>query len=189
MLYYVGTPHVPSNEEQKMAWLRKGAELGHVRSQATLGSVYYLHANLIDAEKWLALAAAEGDSQAKIDLENVARSREFDRQAAEAFAKLKPENLDASILADPKNPSLYEKRAVTRLLAGKDDLALQDAEKVIELRPDDDDGYGLRFFALTFLGRDAEAQKAKEAFVAKFSPKKAAQLDQGLAELKKARGK
>eukprot|EP00695_Tsukubamonas_globosa_P002701 TRINITY_DN3899_c0_g1_i1.p1 TRINITY_DN3899_c0_g1~~TRINITY_DN3899_c0_g1_i1.p1 ORF type:complete len:139 (+),score=15.29 TRINITY_DN3899_c0_g1_i1:118-534(+) len=65
---------------------------------------------------------------------------------------------------DPTNPALYSNRSVAFLKAKKDQKALEDAEKAIELKPTWAKGYYRKASALYSLGRHWQALSAiKEA--------------------------
>lgn len=163
-------------------------------AQLRLGNGYFTgwlgRANLVYAAFWLGKAAAHGNAEAKTALAAVERQKAFDAQARKFAAQPADppaaDELSAAIQKDPANPRLYRKRSAAYLFAGIDEKALADADKVVELNPNDDDGHFLRYFALVFLGRAEEAAAAKARGLA-LKPSKAGKLDQELEELKKHR--
>lgn len=63
---------------------------------------------------------------------------------------------------DGSNHVLYSNRSAAYAKANKYDLALQDAEKTVQLKPDWGKGYSRQGAALAFLGRVDDAIAAYE---------------------------
>lgn len=76
---------------------------------------------------------------------------------------------------------LYSNRSAAYAKANKYDLALQDAEKTLQLKPDWGKGYSRQGAALAYLGRTDEAIAAYEKGL-KIDPNNA-QLRESLAEV------
>eukprot|EP00949_MAST-11_sp_MAST-11-sp1_P002968 g2968.t1 len=89
-----------------------------------------------------------------------------------------------AIKKDPTQHVFYSNRSAAYLSKGDKELALADAEKCIELKPDWPKGYGRKGTALHRLGQFREAIKAYEDGL-KVAPEDAA-LKRGLQDLKNA---
>lgn len=77
---------------------------------------------------------------------------------------------------------MYSNRSAAYAKSGKYELALADAEKTIQLKPDWGKGYSRKGSALAFLGRAEEAIKAYEEGL-KYDPNNV-QLKEGIEEVK-----
>lgn len=104
-------------------------------------------------------------------------------------AALSAGNLDEAIrlyteavTADPENHVLYSNRSAAFAKAGKYSDAFRDAVKTVEIKPDWGKGYSRKGAALSYLGRDIEAQKAYEEGLT-HDPNNE-QLKEGLKEVK-----
>lgn len=87
-----------------------------------------------------------------------------------------------AINLDNTNHVLYSNRSAAYAKANKYDLALKDAEKTVEIKPDWAKGYSRKGSALAYLGRLDESIKAYEDGL-KFDPNNK-QLQDGLSEVK-----
>lgn len=67
-----------------------------------------------------------------------------------------------ALALDSRNHVLYSNRSAAYAKAGKYMEALKDADKTVELKPDWSKGHSRRGAALSYLGRDLEAEKAYE---------------------------
>ena len=86
-----------------------------------------------------------------------------------------------ALALDSSNHVLFSNRSAAYAKAGKYMEALKDAEKTVELKPDWIKGYSRRGAALSYLGRDIEAEKAYEEGL-KYEPNNE-QLKEGLREV------
>lgn len=69
-LRYFRGDGVPQNSYKALEWMRTSAEGGDVKAQAALGRLYSsgleeMGSDLREAEKWLSMAAANGDSESR----------------------------------------------------------------------------------------------------------------------------
>ncbi|KAM9987449.1 hypothetical protein ACTFIZ_005181 [Dictyostelium cf. discoideum] len=99
--------------------------------------------------------------------ENAQKATEFKNQGNAAFSS-KDYNtavkcFDQAIELDPSNHILYSNRSASLLALDKNEDALTDAKKAIELKPDWSKGYLRETNALYKLGRFPEAEKSAEA--------------------------
>lgn len=88
MRLFRGEDGIPRDSYQALQWMRKAGERGDVKAQLALGQLYMtgleeMGVDLREAEKWLSLAAGQGDAEAEELLEEVrpalADQREFDK--------------------------------------------------------------------------------------------------------------
>ncbi|XP_044731476.1 stress-induced-phosphoprotein 1 [Chrysoperla carnea] len=92
-----------------------------------------------------------------------------------------------AINLDSSNHVLYSNRSAAYAKAGKYELALADAEKTVELKPDWAKGYSRKGSVLAYLGRHSEAVAAYETGL-KYDPNNV-QLKDGLSEVKQQQAK
>lgn len=74
-LYYRGMPGVPKDQNLSVQWLKKGAEAGNRTAQLSLGISYLqgsgVAKNVREAERWLQLAADQGEIGAMLCLADI----------------------------------------------------------------------------------------------------------------------
>lgn len=87
-----------------------------------------------------------------------------------------------AINLDSANHVLYSNRSAAYAKAGKYELALGDAEKTVEIKPDWSKGYSRKGSALAYLGRYDDAIAAYGEGL-KFDPGNA-QLQEGLSDVR-----
>lgn len=90
-----------------------------------------------------------------------------------------------AINLDANNHVLFSNRSAAYAKAGKYELALQDAEKTVQIKPDWSKGYSRKGSVLSYLGRHSDAITAYEEGL-KLDPSNA-QLQEGLAEVRAQR--
>ncbi|EAL61181.1 tetratricopeptide-like helical domain-containing protein [Dictyostelium discoideum AX4] len=99
--------------------------------------------------------------------ENAQKATEFKNQGNAAFSSKDYNSavkcFDQAIELDPSNHILYSNRSASLLALDKNEDALTDAKKAIELKPDWSKGYLRETNALYKLGRFEEAEKSAEA--------------------------
>lgn len=195
------TKFIKGDRKAMLNWWTYAAKLGDVEAQYSLGLDYFVTSsdtgNYEESIRWLEMAIKGNHPKAAEQLEVVKKAmaeaaKPKPNMGAEKLKELREKvepviaELSQKIEAEPSNGKLYEDRAGAYLLAGQDEAALKDAEKTIELMPESDDGYGLRYMALSLLGRKEEAAAALAKYKERY-PGRVERMEKELKDLLESR--